>query len=68
MILFKKNNFDLEVNGQGEYRRCNQEWTIQRNWQHWVHKTQDEDKQSKKYNTICVEHHWTQKSAITILE
>ena len=19
----------------------NQEWTIQRNWQHWVHKTQD---------------------------
>jgi len=22
----------------------NQEWTIQRNLQHWVHKTQDEDK------------------------
>ena len=22
-----------------EYRRNNQEWTIQRNWQHWAHKT-----------------------------
>jgi hypothetical protein len=27
-----------------------QEWTIQRNWQHWVHKIQDEDKQNK--NTL----------------
>jgi hypothetical protein len=26
--------------------RGNQEWTIQRNWQHWVHKTHDEDKQN----------------------
>jgi hypothetical protein len=26
--------------------RVNEEWTIQRNWQHWVHKTQDEDKQN----------------------
>jgi hypothetical protein len=24
-----------------EYRRGNQNWTIQRNWQHRVHKTQD---------------------------
>ena len=24
-----------------EYRRGNQKWTIQRNWQHRVHKTQD---------------------------
>jgi hypothetical protein len=30
-----------------ENRRGNQEWTTQRNYQHWVHKTQDEDKQSK---------------------
>ena len=30
-----------------ENRRGNQEWTIQRHWQHWVHKTQDEDKQNK---------------------
>ena len=28
--------------------RDNQEWTIQRHWQHWVHKTQGEDKQNKK--------------------
>ena len=27
-----------------EYRRGNQKWTIQRHWQHWVHKTPDEDK------------------------
>ena len=26
--------------------RGNQEWTIQRHWQHWAHKTQDEDKQN----------------------
>jgi hypothetical protein len=26
--------------------RGNQEWTIQRNWQHLVHKTEDEDKQN----------------------
>ena len=24
-----------------ENRSGNQEWTIQRHWQHWVHKTQD---------------------------
>jgi len=23
----------------------------QRDWQHWVHKTQNEDKQNKKYTT-----------------
>jgi len=26
--------------------------TFQRNWQHWVHKTQDEDKQNNKHTTI----------------
>ena len=36
------------------------EWTIQRHWQHWVHKIQDENKQNRKYNTICVVHHYTQ--------
>ena len=43
-------------NGQSrENRRGNQEWTIQRNWQDWVHKTQDEDKQNKnQHNMICV--------------
>jgi len=29
----------------------NQEWTLQRNWQHWVHKTQDDDKHNKKNTT-----------------
>jgi hypothetical protein len=29
-----------------EYRKGNREWTIQRNWQHWVNKKQDEDKQN----------------------
>ena len=35
-----------------ENRRSNHEWTIQRNWQHWVHKTQDENKRNKntQYN------------------
>jgi hypothetical protein len=28
-----------------EYRRGNHKWSIQRNWRHRVHKTQDEDKQ-----------------------
>jgi hypothetical protein len=27
-----------------EYRRGNNKWAIQRDWQHWVHKTQDENK------------------------
>ena len=30
-----------------ENRRENQEWTNQKHWQHWVHKTQDEGKQNK---------------------
>ena len=34
-----------------ENRRSNQEWTTQRNWQHWVHKTQEEDKQNTNHNT-----------------
>jgi hypothetical protein len=32
-------------------RRSDQEWTIQRHWQHWVNTTQDKDKQNKKHNT-----------------
>jgi hypothetical protein len=31
--------------------RGNQEWTTQRYWQHWLHKTQNKNKQNKKYNT-----------------
>ena len=29
-------------------------------WQHWVHKIQDEDKQSKNHSTIFVGHHYAQ--------
>jgi hypothetical protein len=38
-----------------ENRRGNQQWTIQRNWQHWVHQTQ-----RKTQHNICVGHHYTQ--------
>ena len=38
----------------------NQTWTIQRNWQHRVHKTKKN--KTKKYNTICVGHHYAYKS------
>jgi len=40
--------------------RDNQGWTIQINWQHWVYKTQDDDKQNKEPNTICVGYHYAQ--------
>ena len=33
-----------------ETRRSNQEWTIQRHCQHWVHKTEDEDKKNTTQN------------------
>ena len=74
-------------NGQSrEYRRCNQEWAIQRilkvqsrmdnpeNTEGAIKngqsretsnigytKTQDEHKQNKKHNTICVGHHYSYK-------
>ena len=38
-------------NNRWKNRRGNQEWTIQRNWQHRVHKTHDEDRLNKKHNT-----------------
>jgi hypothetical protein len=45
--------------------RSNHECTIQRNWQHYVYKTEDENKTNKKkikntHNTICVGHHYAQ--------
>ena len=45
MIIFIKTSMWINVR---ENRRGNQEWTIQRNWQH---STQDQDKQNKKHNT-----------------
>jgi hypothetical protein len=45
--------FRLQSINVREHRRNNKKkWTIQRNWQHWVHKTQEEDKQSKKQTPI----------------
>ena len=45
---------NLSENGRG-----NQQWTIQRNWQHWVQKTPDEDKKNTTQyvlnNTMCKE-------------
>ena len=38
-----------------------------RAWQHWVHKPQDEDKQSKKHNTVCVGNHHTQDACMNII-
>jgi len=39
-------NFNVNVKQNvRENRMGNQEWTIQRNWQHCLHKTHDEDKQ-----------------------
>jgi len=40
-----------------EYRRGNQILTIQRNWQHRVHKMK---KNKTIHNTICVGHHYKQ--------
>ena len=34
-----------------ETRLDNEEWTIQRNWQHWAHMKQDEDKQNTTKKT-----------------
>ena len=43
----------LKINVR-EYRRGNQEYTIQRNWQHWVHKAQYEDKKIAQYSSQTV--------------
>ena len=49
IVISLKNGYQIvlyEIN-VSEYRRDNQKWTIQRNWQHRVHNTKDEEKQSK---------------------
>ena len=39
-----------------ENQRGNQQWTIQRNWQQWIHKTQDTRRRqpNQKHITTCV--------------
>ena len=51
----------------------NQDWKIQRNWQHWVYKTQKEDKQTNKntQKTTKTTHHnmrhnYTQANTTTV--
>jgi hypothetical protein len=34
-----------------ENQRDNEEWTIQTNWQHWVHKTQDKGYRKPKWQS-----------------
>ena len=41
--IFVEHEHELSVR---ENRRGNKEWTIQRHWQHWIHKTLHEDKQT----------------------
>jgi len=33
----------------------NQNWTIQRNWKHWIHKTQDEDNTTKNISQYVLD-------------
>ena len=44
-----------------ENRRGNQEWTIQRHWQYWVHKTRDEDKRNTKTQSFFTESSFVSK-------
>ena len=42
-----------------EYRRCNQQWTIQTNWQHMVHKTKTN--KPKTQHNMCLKPLYTNK-------
>ena len=53
----------LKIINSRENRGGNKEWKIQRNWQHWIQKTQDEDEQNKIHNTLCVVHHYAQTNS-----
>ena len=59
-----KNALLTQINVR-EYRRDNQKWTIQKNGQHWAHKTKKNTTQhvlhstmrKQKHNTTCVAQH-----------
>jgi hypothetical protein len=70
----------MEINVR-EYRRGNPKRTIQRNWQHRVHKTKinktktiqrnwqhrvHKTKKKTPHNTICVGHHYTQTNTQSV--
>ena len=61
MNVFMYIPFDVYQINVRENRRGNQQWTILRNWQHWVQKTPDEDKQNKILNLICAGQHYVQR-------
>jgi len=48
-----------------ETRKGNQAWTIQRHWQNWTHKAQNEDKQNKTTKICITEHKKTKKISNT---
>ena len=48
-----------------ENRRGNQQWEIQRKWQHWVHKTQDEVKQIKNATQHALDTTMSKQTEIT---
>jgi hypothetical protein len=48
-----------------EYRRGNLKWTIQRNWQHSVHKTQYKDKQIKSTTQYVFDTTMSKQTQIT---
>jgi hypothetical protein len=64
-MLYLRNFWIIEVLGPStnvrDNRTGNQELTIQIYWQHWVRKTQDEDKQNKKHNTANLTRHFLLK-------
>ena len=41
MTKQRKNDNLLKINMMREYQRRNKKWTIQRNWQHTIHKNED---------------------------
>ena len=48
IVMGKTSTTDGKINYR-ENRRGNQQWTIQRNRQHWLHNTQGEDEHTKKH-------------------
>ena len=57
-------NKTLRINVR-ENRRGNRQWTIERNWQHWVHKTQDKDKQIKNATQHALDTTMSKQAEIT---
>lgn len=61
-VLIQHIEFYLSINVR-EYRRGNQKWAMQRNWQHWLYKTKKD--KSKKQNTQYAGHNYAQTNINT---